>query len=115
MRAHEEPALDLPGVTSSRPSCATTERNNMGASLLSPTHLMVLAVIALLLFGAKRLPEIARSLGSGLHEFKSTVAGLEHHEPSSRPSASPESSPPTVLARAAPSAAGTEEELVQTG
>ncbi len=44
---------------------------------MTPTHLMFLAVACLLLFGAKRLPEIGRSLGSGLREFKTTVAGID--------------------------------------
>ena len=51
----------------------------MGTGLLSPTHLIFLAILALLLFGAKRLPEMARSLGTGLHEFKSSVTGPESH------------------------------------
>jgi sec-independent protein translocase protein TatA len=44
--------------------------------LTSPTHLALLLLIALLLFGAKRLPEIGRSLGSGMREFKDSVT---HH------------------------------------
>jgi sec-independent protein translocase protein TatA len=39
----------------------------------SPTHIVLLLLIALLLFGAKRLPEIGRSLGSGMREFKDSV------------------------------------------
>lgn len=39
----------------------------------SPTHLVLLLLIALCLFGAKRLPEIGRSLGSGMREFKDSV------------------------------------------
>ena len=39
----------------------------------SPTHLVALLLIALLLFGARRLPEIGRSLGSGMREFKDSV------------------------------------------
>jgi sec-independent protein translocase protein TatA len=39
----------------------------------SPTHLALLFLIALCLFGAKRLPEIGRSLGSGMREFKDSV------------------------------------------
>jgi len=42
---------------------------------LSPSKLILLLLVALLLFGAKRLPEIGRSLGSGLREFKSSVSG----------------------------------------
>jgi sec-independent protein translocase protein TatA len=41
----------------------------------SPTHLVALLLIALLLFGARRLPEIGRSLGSGMREFKDSVSG----------------------------------------
>jgi len=41
----------------------------------SPTHIVLLLLIALLLFGAKRLPEIGRSLGSGMREFKDSVTG----------------------------------------
>jgi sec-independent protein translocase protein TatA len=33
-------------------------------------------VVALLLFGAKRLPEIGRSLGTGMREFKNSVSGV---------------------------------------
>jgi sec-independent protein translocase protein TatA len=39
----------------------------------NPTHLVLLLGVALLLFGAKRLPEIGRSLGSGMREFKDSV------------------------------------------
>jgi sec-independent protein translocase protein TatA len=41
--------------------------------LTNPTHLVLLLGIALLLFGAKRLPEIGRSLGNGMREFKDSV------------------------------------------
>jgi sec-independent protein translocase protein TatA len=40
------------------------------------TELLIVAIIALLLFG-KRLPEVARSLGKGITEFKKGVAGIE--------------------------------------
>jgi sec-independent protein translocase protein TatA len=41
--------------------------------LTSPTHLALLLLIALLLFGAKKVPEIGRSLGSGMREFKDSI------------------------------------------
>jgi sec-independent protein translocase protein TatA len=41
----------------------------------SPTHVTLLLLIALLVFGAKRLPEIGRSLGTGMREFKDSVTG----------------------------------------
>jgi sec-independent protein translocase protein TatA len=41
----------------------------------NPLHIAFLVVILLLVFGARRLPEIGRSLGSGMREFKSSVTG----------------------------------------
>jgi sec-independent protein translocase protein TatA len=44
----------------------------------NPLHLAILFFILLLIFGAKRLPEMGRSLGTGLRSFKESVTG---HEP----------------------------------
>jgi sec-independent protein translocase protein TatA len=41
----------------------------------NPIHIVFLVVILLLVFGAKRLPEIGRSLGGGMREFKDSVSG----------------------------------------
>ena len=41
----------------------------------TPWHIVLLLLIALLLFGGKRLPEIGRSLGSGMREFKDAITG----------------------------------------
>jgi sec-independent protein translocase protein TatA len=41
----------------------------------NPLHIVFLVVILLLVFGAKRLPEIGRSLGTGMREFKQSVTG----------------------------------------
>ena len=46
----------------------------------SPTHIILLLLLALLLFGAKRLPEIGRSLGTGMREFKDSVTGTNPPE-----------------------------------
>ena len=43
--------------------------------LLQPWHIVLFLLIALLLFGGKRLPEIGRSLGHGMREFKDAVTG----------------------------------------
>src|SRR5215472_1431679 len=40
-------------------------------------HLVFLGLLALLLFGSKRLPALGRSLGNGIREFKTTVSGLD--------------------------------------
>jgi sec-independent protein translocase protein TatA len=41
----------------------------------NPLHIAVLVVLLLLVFGAKRLPEMGRSLGSGMREFKDAISG----------------------------------------
>ena len=40
-------------------------------------ELLIILVIVLLLFGARRLPEVARGLGSGMREFKDAVTGKD--------------------------------------
>ncbi|HTR72714.1 MAG TPA: twin-arginine translocase TatA/TatE family subunit [Solirubrobacteraceae bacterium] len=51
----------------------------------NPLHIAFLVVVLLLVFGAKRLPEIGRSLGSGMREFKTSVTGELHHDQQSQP------------------------------
>lgn len=43
----------------------------------SPTHLLILIVVVSLLFGAKRIPELARGLGGGMREFQKGVSGVD--------------------------------------
>jgi sec-independent protein translocase protein TatA len=43
--------------------------------LLQPTHLLVIAIVLLVLFGAKRLPELGKGLGEGLKGFKEGLKG----------------------------------------
>ncbi len=45
------------------------------AGLDNPLHIAFLLAVMLLLFGAKRLPEMGRSLGSGLRGFKESLSG----------------------------------------
>ncbi len=42
---------------------------------IGPLELAIVAIIALIIFGPKRLPELGKSLGDGLREFKSSVSG----------------------------------------
>jgi sec-independent protein translocase protein TatA len=43
--------------------------------LNNPIHILFLLIVLLLVFGAKRLPEIGRSLGSGMRAFKDSLSG----------------------------------------
>ncbi len=43
--------------------------------LLSPIHLIVLLVVALLIFGPKRLPEIGSGLGKSIRAFRASMEG----------------------------------------
>jgi sec-independent protein translocase protein TatA len=52
---------------------------------VGPLEIAGLLLLALLLFGAKRLPEIGRSLGSGMREFKDSIGGKTHDEPKDEP------------------------------
>ena len=40
-----------------------------------PTELIIVLVVALIIFGPKRLPELGRSLGGGMRSFKDSVSG----------------------------------------
>ncbi|WP_263411175.1 Sec-independent protein translocase subunit TatA/TatB [Terriglobus tenax] len=44
--------------------------------LFTPTHLIVIAVVALVLFGGKKLPELGKGLGEGLRGFKDGMKGV---------------------------------------
>jgi len=44
--------------------------------LFTPTHLIVLAVVAIVLFGGKKLPELGKGLGEGLRGFKEGMKGV---------------------------------------
>jgi len=47
---------------------------------VGPLEIVGLLLLALLLFGAKRLPEIGRSLGRGMREFKDSIAGKDDED-----------------------------------
>ena len=45
--------------------------------IIQPTHLIFILVVALLVLGPKRLPEVGRSLGRGLRDFRQGMQGVE--------------------------------------
>ena len=74
----------------------------------NPIHIAFLLVLLLLVFGAKRLPEMGHSLGSGLRGFRDALSGDARtaHVPAPvlAPVAAPDSPPAAHLAVAAPAA-----------
>lgn len=55
---------------------------------IGPLEIVIVLVIVLLIFGPKRLPDLGRSLGSGMREFKDSVTGKDKGELDSGESAS---------------------------
>ena len=47
-----------------------------------PLHLLIIAGIALLILGPKKLPELGRGLGDGIRGFKAAISGEEKPTPS---------------------------------
>ena len=62
--------------------------------LLQPWHLIVLAVVAFLLFGAKRLPELGKGLGEGLKGFREGIRGITDPAPSNTNQQNATTTPP---------------------
>ena len=61
---------------------------------IGPWEIAILLVIVLLVFGPKRLPEMGRSLGKGMREFKDSVTGKDDH-PAALPTAAETTVSPT--------------------
>jgi sec-independent protein translocase protein TatA len=63
----------------------------------SMAHILILLVIALLVFGARRIPEIGSSLGQGIREFKKSLreVGADQPEPPVPPSTNATNLPPS--------------------
>jgi sec-independent protein translocase protein TatA len=68
----------------------------------NPLHIAFLLILLLLVFGAKRLPEMGRSLGSGMRGFKDTLSGEATHTPMVAAPAEPAVAAPAPVAATAP-------------
>jgi sec-independent protein translocase protein TatA len=53
-------------------------------SILQPTHLLIVLIVALVVLGPKRLPDAGRALGQGLKEFRSSISGESSDDPDQR-------------------------------
>jgi sec-independent protein translocase protein TatA len=65
-------------------------------------ELVLILLVLLLVFGAKRLPEMGRSLGKGMREFKDSVTGMDEKEPPAPPAELPAPEPSTTRTDTAP-------------
>jgi sec-independent protein translocase protein TatA len=76
----------------------------MGA--FQPLHLAFVALIALLVFGPKKLPELAKGIGEAMKEFKRTMHSIDEPEPAppvvAQAVAHPEATPVVTSTPAAP-------------
>ena len=89
----------------------------------NPLHIAFLVVILLLVFGAKRLPEIGRSLGSGMREFKDSITGndkdddkkpeLTAAQQQQPPAATPPAAEPAAPAAPAPDSTGGQTQVAE--
>ena len=69
----------------------------------NPIHIAFLLVILLLVFGAKRLPEMGHSLGSGLRGFKDSLTGpADSQHAEELPAATPMTAPTPMAVDRAP-------------
>ncbi|MFK8911751.1 Sec-independent protein translocase subunit TatA [Streptomyces sp. YS-3] len=60
---------------------------------LEPWHLLIVAVVLILLFGSKKLPDTARALGKSLRILKSETRAMKNESDTSRPDAVQPNSP----------------------
>jgi len=82
---------------------------------IGPTELIIVLVIVLVIFGPKRLPSLARSLGGGIREFKTSISSkgdeddgvtaARHHESADAPAALGGPSEPVTAAERSPESA----------
>ena len=83
----------------------------------SPVHLLFIAIVALIVLGPKRLPGLARALGQGIREFRSSLdAGAEPAEPAppaDQPPAQPQQAPPPTAPPAATTSASPVAEVAE--
>ena len=75
-----------------------------GTDILQPTHIILILLVALVVLGPKRLPEVGRSLGRGLRDFKAGISGVQDeargmfHDALDEPSEPPEDSAVSMVA-----------------
>lgn len=70
----------------------------------SPWKIAIIAIVIIVLFGSRKLPDAARSLGKSMRILKTEVQGLHDDEPETTTTATAQASPAQLQAPAAPDA-----------
>lgn len=65
--------------------------------MMGTGELIVIFLVVLVLFGGKKLPELARSLGTGIREFKKACSGLDESSPTENKPSSEKQEVPVVI------------------
>lgn len=69
---------------------------------VGPLELVVVLIVALVVLGPKRLPEVGRSLGNGIREFKDSLSGENQHDDTTHLDVEDPPKPLTTAAATAP-------------
>ena len=79
----------------------------MIGDIIQPTHLLFILVVALVVLGPKRLPEVGRALGNGIRDFRGAMSGIQQEAKSllDEPTAPPSAPNEPVVTTSAPAAA----------
>ena len=70
---------------------------NVGDLFDSPWKVLIIAVVVLVLFGSKKMPDAARSLGRSMRILKAEVSNLHEHDEDGEPAAAPVPAPAQAL------------------
>lgn len=57
---------------------------NILAGIIGPTEIILIVVVVVLLFGGKKIPELMKGIGKGIHDFKEGMKG-DQEEPKDNP------------------------------
>ena len=71
----------------------------MLGNLLAPEHLFIVLAVILLMFGGKKIPELASGLGKGVREFKNGIAGAGEPTPQASPQVTASTTSPEPIVR----------------
>lgn len=60
----------------------------------SPMHILIVAVVILVLFGGRKIPELMRGMGEGVRGFKEGMSGTPQQPPTTPPQTTPQAEKP---------------------